>query len=233
MSGNSENSEKFHFDESNTFCISLESKPLRWKNMSDRFRIMNMKVTPWRASMANTSDIKDNFQDYLNPGQKGCAQSHINIWRHIQANPQIEYAMVLEDDACFDKNWRIKLNQFYEDISYDPQRKDNWELIMLNASEPIGIKNRWVQIEDQFLTGGYIISQRGVKAILEMFYNNYASSDWMTSRIQRRWNSYCYFPWLIIQEGDESTIGSGVDADHAKVIRCLGEVGYSLNNYII
>jgi hypothetical protein len=66
-----------------------------------------------------------------------------------------------------------------------------------------------------------------------MFENNYASSDWMTSRLQMRWNSYSYFPWLIIQEGDESTIGSGVEADHAKVIRCLKEANYSLENYLI
>jgi hypothetical protein len=46
-------------------------------------------------------------------------------------------------------------------------------------------------------------------------------------------HSYSYFPWLIIQEGDESTIGSGVEADHAKVVRCLGEIGYELANYVI
>jgi hypothetical protein len=54
----------------------------------------------------------------------------------------------------------------------------------------------------------------------------------MTSRIQLHGHSYCYFPWLIIQEGVDSNIGSNVEADHAKVLRCLGEIGYSLDNYI-
>ena len=218
----------FYFDETNTFCISLDSHIKRWEKMQARFIEHNIKVTRWRASVGNTVDIKDNFEEYLNHGQKGCAQSHINIWRYIKENPQIEYALILEDDVCFDKDWKIKLDCFFKDIT-DP----NWELILLNASEPIHIKNRWIQVEEQFLTGGYIISQKGVCAIIDMFHNNYSSSDWMTSRLQKRCNSYSYFPWLIIQEGNETTIGSSVDVDHAKVIRCLSEINYSLDNYII
>jgi len=227
---------KFEFNKTNTFCISLYSKPERWEKMERRLKQTNLEATRWPAAVGGTPDIKDIFQEYLNNGQKGCAQSHINIWRHIQANPIIEYALVLEDDACFDKEWKKKLEQFYQHIENpenQEQKHKDWELILLNASEPIHIKDRWVQVEEQFLTGGYIISQRGVKYILEMFHDNYASSDWMTSRLQMRWNSYSYFPWLIIQEGDESTIGSGVEADHAKVIRCLNEINYSLENYDI
>ena len=224
---------KFEFNKTNTFCISLYSKPERWEKMERRLKQTHLETTRWPAAVGGTPDIKDVFQEYLNDGQKGCAQSHINIWRHIQKNPNIEYALVLEDDACFDKEWKKKLEQFYQHIENQQQKQKNWELILLNASEPIHIKERWVQVEEQFLTGGYIISQRGVKYILEMFHDNYASSDWMTSRLQMRWNSYSYFPWLIIQEGDESTIGSGVEADHAKVVRCLNEINYSLENYDI
>jgi hypothetical protein len=83
------------------------------------------------------------------------------------------------------------------------------------------------------LTGGYIISQKGARRILSLFDGYYGSSDWMTTRLQLEGHSYSYFPWLIIQEGDESTIGSGVDADHAKVLRCLSAVEYSLDNYLI
>uniref|UniRef100_A0A6C0DLR5 Glycosyl transferase family 25 domain-containing protein n=1 Tax=viral metagenome TaxID=1070528 RepID=A0A6C0DLR5_9ZZZZ len=223
---------KFEFNKNNTFCISLYSKPDRWEKMERRLKQTQLETTRWPAAVGGTADIKDVFQPYLNDGQRGCAQSHVNIWRHIQANPEIEYALVLEDDACFDKEWKKKLEQFHEDIE-NPEKRATWEIILLNASEQIHIKDHWVQVAEQFLTGGYIISQRGVKHILEMFHNNYASSDWMTSRLQMRWNSYSYFPWLIIQEGLESTIGSGVKSDHAKVIRCLNEINYSLENYDI
>jgi hypothetical protein len=225
----------FKFDKTNTFCISLESKPERWAKMQRRFQQFNMEVTKINAASAsNPEDIKDQFETYLNNGQKGCAQSHINIWRHVQANPDIPYALVLEDDACFDKEWKEKLEQFTIDLSYEPKRLETWELILLNASEPIYHREHlWSQVEDQFLTGGYIISQRGIAAILQMFHPIYSSSDWMTSRLQTRWNSYSYFPWLIIQEGDESTIGSGVEADHNKVLDCLKKIEYSLENYVL
>ena len=56
----------------------------------------------------------------------------------------------------------------------------------------------------------------------------------MTTRLQTMGRSWSYFPWLIIQEGFESTIGSGVEADHAKVVRLLGDIGYSLEeNYVV
>jgi len=212
------------FNEKNTFCISLETNLVRWEKMVERFKITQLNVTKWPASIANTADIKDNFHDYLSPTQKACAQSHVNIWRHIQANPHIKYALILEDDACFDKNWKNKLHNFYE-----PDY--NWDLILLNCSEPIDVKNQWVKVTEQYLTGGYIISQKGVNNVLTMFHDNFASSDWMTSRLQLLGNSYSYFPWLIIQEGNESSIGSNFEADHEKVVRCLNEIGYSLDNY--
>ena len=223
-------SSQFIFNETNTFCISLSANSDRWNKMLKRLTRINLNVTRWPASIGNTSDIKDNFHHYLNHGQKGCAQSHINIWRHIQSTPEIDYALILEDDACFDKNWKIKLDQFYEE---NENRKDDWDLILLNASEPINITNQWVLVKEQYLAGGYIISKKGVNQILEMFHNNYASSDWMTSRLQTLGNSYSYFPWVIIQEGSESTIGSNIIEDHAKVIACLNEINYSLENYII
>jgi GR25 family glycosyltransferase involved in LPS biosynthesis len=192
-------------------------------------------ITRRPAAVGGTSDIRDSFDGRLNDRQKGCAQSHINIWRHIQANPNIEYALILEDDACFDKEWKKKLNRFYEDIDTpeDPKKRTTWEIILLNASEPTHIRDRWVIVKEQFLTGGYVISQNGVKQILTMFHNCFASSDWMTSRLQMRLNSYSYFPWLIIQEGDESTIGGNFEADHAKVVRCLNEINYGIENYDI
>jgi len=195
--------------------------------MQSRFDHFNLKVTKWKASTRDT--ITDNFPHYLNDGQKGCAQSHINIWRHILEN-DLEYALILEDDACFDKQWIEKLALFTE-----TNQDLDWHMVFLNASEPIDITNKWVCTADkeQYLTGGYIISKKGAKTILNDFKDCFFSADWMTSRDQFYGHSYCYFPWLIIQEGKDSNIGQNLEADHAKVIRCLGEINYSLDNYII
>lgn len=214
----------FYFNHNNTFCISLESKPERWERMKNRLFKLGLDVTKWKASTA--TDIKDPFPDYLNDGQKGCSQSHINIWRYIVEN-KIEYSLILEDDACFDLNWKEKLDEFCK------QNTDNeWHMIFLNSSEPIHPINTWNKASEQYLTAGYIISLRSAEIILQDFGNCFYSSDWMTSRDQIYGHSYCYFPWIIIQEGIDSTIGSNVDQDREKVVRCLNDIHYSLDNYI-
>jgi hypothetical protein len=54
----------------------------------------------------------------------------------------------------------------------------------------------------------------------------------MITRLQLYGGSYTYYPWLVIQEGIESTIGSGVVDDHAKVLRLLSNTNYAIENYI-
>lgn len=216
---------KFIFNTKNAFCISLLSKNDRWIKMVERFKYFGIenKITRWVASTEST----ENFVYYLNNGQKCCAQSHINIWRHIIEN-NLEYALILEDDACFDKKWLEKINLFFNE-----NQDQEWDGLFLNASEPQFPLNNWLKASEQVLCGGYILSNKGARTILEMFKHCYYASDWMTRCLQTRGHSYTYHPWLIIQEGNETTIGSCVEHDHAKVIRCLQEINYSLENYVI
>lgn len=199
---------KFVFDKSNCFCISLLSNTDRWSKMEKRFATIGIDVSKIPASVGGTSDIIDHIDNGLNNGQIGCSQSHVKLWHHILDN-KLPYAFILEDDACFDKDWNNKLDMFFNYVN-DPE----WDLILLNASEPCYPINEWTLCENQFLTGGYIISLKCVKEILKMFSECYYSSDWMTSRIQLNNHSYSYFPWLIIQEGNETTIGNNIESDH-------------------
>ena len=214
----------FVFNKTNTFCINLDSHTERWKRMQSRFSYFGMDVTRWSA--CGESDITSPFPSHLSSGQKGCAQSHINIWKHVVEN-NLEYALVLEDDACFDKEWKQKL-----DLFCSQNTNSDWHMVFLNASEPITPKDTWELAREQYLTGGYVISRKSAEIILNDFRTNYYACDWMTSRDQIYGQSYCYFPWLIIQEGLDTTIGSNVDEDHQKVVRCLREIDYSIDNYI-
>ena len=191
--------------------------------MERRFATHKLKVTRWPASTPKT--LTDNFAGYLSQLEKACAQSHINIWKHVIQN-KLEYAFVLEDDACFDKSWREKLNANTID---DPE----WDIVLLNASEIEYPINTWKRVTEQYLAGGYVVSHKGAQSLLNYFGREFASSDWMTSRLQYSGHTYSYFPWLIIQEGMDSSIrvNTGVDADHEKVLRLLKEVDYSLDNY--
>jgi len=215
----------FHFDSNNTFCITLLSNTTRHEKMLRKFDCLNLDVTMWPASTPDT--LTDNFVNNLHNLQKACAQSHWNIWKYI-INNNIEYALILEDDACFDKFFFTKLNKFHEEIN-DPE----WDGIFLNASEEINHVDQWRLINEQYLTGGYILSIRGAMKLIQMYDGHIHVSDWMTSRLQLFNHCYSYFPWLIIQEGNETTIQSDVSEDHKKVIRLLGEINYSLENYDI
>lgn len=215
---------EFKFTSNNAFCISLLSNKSRTEKMQHRFIEFNLDVSTWEASTKET--LTENFVDYLNDGQKGCAQSHFNIWKHI-INNNIEYALILEDDACFDKQFYTKINSFGKDI-VDP----DWDAIFLNVSEEINVQNTWTLVNDQYLTGGYILSKRGAVKLLDMFSSCLFGADWMTTRLQTYGHSYSYFPWIIIQEGKDTTIGGHFNEDHAKVIRLLNDINYSLDNYI-
>ena len=215
----------FNFNSDNIFCISLLSNTERCENMQRRFQKLNLNATIWPASTPN--NLTDNFIGYLNNLSRSCTQSHWNVWKHIITN-NIEYALILEDDACFDKLIFEKLEQFWQDVS-----DNDWDCIFLNASEEVKPSHKWVLAHEQYLCGGYILSIRGAKKLFQMYSNCLHNADWMTSRLQIFNHCYTYFPWLIIQEGKETTIGSCVDADHEKVVRLLNEIDYSLENYDI
>jgi GR25 family glycosyltransferase involved in LPS biosynthesis len=190
--------------------------------MQERFDKLGMDVTRFRASCPD--DVKGNFAAHLNIGQKCCALSHYRLWEHIFMSG-LDYALVIEDDARFDYNWREKLDQGFQQLDPD------WDAIFLNCSEPMVPAGQWQKVNEQYLTGGYIISKKGVAKILGLFSQMLYASDWMTSRLQTMGQCYSYFPWLIVQDGSESTIGSDYNADHLKVLRCLGEINYDLEEH--
>jgi GR25 family glycosyltransferase involved in LPS biosynthesis len=210
----------FHFNKNNTFYITLEHALQRQERMKNRFQYFEMEVTQWIASTPST--LIDSFQPSMSLNEKACAQSHMNIWKHMILN-KIEYAFIMEDDACFDKDWKKKLDQFAE---------DDWDMIMLNASESMTVTDTWSTAKDQYLAAGYVLSQKGAQRLMDMFRGAYCSSDWMMTRLQLRGQSYCYFPWLIIQEGITSFIRGDCGPDRNKVVRLLGEINYDIENYI-
>lgn len=215
----------FEFNFRNTFCISLDSNLVRFNKMKNRFNILNLDVTFWIA--VTSERINRNFPNYLNDGQKGCAQSHFEIWEHIIKN-DIEYALIIEDDACFDNLFFEKIGQFFNQI-----HDDEWDALFLNTSEHNIILNKWEIANNQYFTGGYIISKRGCIKLVNKYSERLDVADSMTVNLQLSNHSYYYFPWLIIQEGNETTVGSDLDFDHNKVVITLNYINYSMDNYTI
>lgn len=213
---------EWKFDQTNTFCISLKTSIDRRERIQKRFEYFQLDVSMCDAATAE--DLTDNFVDYLSPGQRGCAQSHMNLWRHM-VNNKLPYAFIMEDDAMFHENWREKLDMMLELIKTNNW---NWDAVFLNSSEPVVPVEIWSLALEQYLTGGYIISYDGATRLVNMYADTLYAADWMTTRLQTYNKCYTFFPWLIIQEGLDTTIGSGVEADHAKVVRLLNQYNYNL-----
>jgi GR25 family glycosyltransferase involved in LPS biosynthesis len=213
------------FNKDNCFCISLLNNKERCDNMKRRCNEIGLEYTVFEAYTKN--NLKEKFVNYLNESARGCSQSHFYLWKHI-IEKNIPYTLILEDDACFDKLFFSKLSLFEKEIK-DPEV----DCIFLNSCSSINPLYKWVPITEQYLTGGYILYKNGAEKLVSMYKNCLYSADWMTTRLQKFNHSYGFFPWLIIQEGNESTIGSNIDLDHKKVLRLLGEINYSIDNYII
>ena len=56
-------------------------------------------------------------------------------------------------------------------------------------------------------------------------------ADAMTKVLQSFGKSYMYYPWLIIQQGKDSTLNNNFNADHQRVLLYLNRINYSIENY--
>jgi GR25 family glycosyltransferase involved in LPS biosynthesis len=202
---------KFSLGQENTFCVSLDS---RWPAMQERLERLGIPCTRWKASLPDQT--YECFAPHLNKFQRACAQSHVCLWREMLRR-NLPYAFIMEDDVLFSHDWREILE------SFDRVDDEAWDLVLLNASEALSPEDTWLPCTHQWLTGAYILSRKGAKWLLANFREKKWEADCMTWCLQDQGHSYAYFPWPVIQEGIDSTIGSDVQANRAKVLSLLGE----------
>jgi len=214
---------KFNFNHTNAFIISLGKDTERMKSMDARMKHFNIKYTFWKGIYPN--ELVDQFVHNLSGGEKGCTQAHLNIYKHMIAH-KIPYALILEDDACFDREWLQKLSKF--DLDY------SWDIIQLNASEKEDKKHQWVKAKEQYMAAANIVSYKAAAWILKNFKDIYCCIDWMTTRLQLQNHSYTYFPWLAIQEYKIATVQANEKFEHDfnKMKGLLKEINYDLKNYL-
>jgi len=213
------------FNEKNTFCINLDRRPDRWAKMQSIFTKTNLSVTRWTASLPK--DVTDRITG--SPTQQACAQSHIRIWKHMLKN-DIPYALILEDDVTFDKEWRQKLEKIGSDTEI--------ALLMLNTNHQYGDIENWVPTRgESWLTGAYVLTKKTAHALLDAgMRNGFLPSDWMLIQYQKASENrgcYSYFPYLAIQTSLDSDIaGSLPETSYREVVEQLSSISYDLSNYI-
>ena len=90
------------FESSTTLPIYIISLPIRKKTRLDpllgritpdsRYEIVEINAVD------GSSDVVDDREPFMSPGQAGCFLSHVYFWKQIAARPE-PFALVLEDDA--------------------------------------------------------------------------------------------------------------------------------------
>jgi GR25 family glycosyltransferase involved in LPS biosynthesis len=209
-----------------TFCVNMGESRQRWETMMRRFAQVDLRVQRWEAATPSSLGSYP-YAHYLSAGERGCAKSHCDIWQY-QVKNKIPFIMVFEDDAVLRKDFKEVLEPKL--ITLEKEDPD-WDLILLNASEADGL-HCWHRAMNQCMTAGYLLSLRGAEELVRLAQQTLYASDWMTQILQRRNHSYTYFPWLVIQELNESVIKKTKnDADWEKVKRLLGAAQFSLENY--
>lgn len=212
---------KFQFDKTNTFCINLKQREDRWKRMSSIFEKVGLDVTQWVATEPH--QVTDPI--YGTPTQRACAQSHRNIWKEIVKN-NIPYALIMEDDISFDKEWRKKLETFSD---------EQFDLILLNTDHFYEPVHSWVHTRgESYLAGAYILTLKIAQDLLNAPIC--LPSDHMLLLLQRSTNNnhcYSYFPYLVIQSSMDSNIeGSIPFYSYSNILNQLNSIGYGIDQYI-
>lgn len=202
--------------------------------------VPNDKLVRFQAVTENDARIKQMFESTTSGQIKrmlGCALSHTDIWkllrqsRHTKSTSPLQFSLVLEDDVFFRKDWIQVTYEFLTTINtIDP----NWDMLQLNAQGFHSWDQGLKPAQGLLLSGGYILSDRGIDHLLELFEeltpnSAQVSSDYRLLRLQQRGHSYFYFPYLALQEFQESFISGWDDAqaqDHVLNLRNWQETTY-------
>ena len=166
-----------------TFCINLERRPDRKKNMETRFTNDGIDATFVQAvdgkELEWTSELQHLFRNNNFRSQRGvigCALSHYKLWKQLVDSDQDSY-LIFEDDVEFADNFKEKLVHAYaqvENINFDilylafviyNDRREPIKDILWNDNFP-----KVTPFDNDFYgagNGSYIITKSGAKKLLQ------------------------------------------------------------------
>ncbi len=129
-----------HFDQA--FVIGFpDQKSERLDRFFESCQIAGIQVEIFPAVRGDSIDLIQWAQDgYLvsdfkmnMPGSLGCLLSHVTIWEKIYNDPDVNIALICEDDAILENDFLLKLNE----ISWD-EVPDDWDVIRLACHKITG-----------------------------------------------------------------------------------------------
>jgi len=172
------------------YVINLDRSVERWKRISgqldslslsyERISAVEGAALPDFREAFNAASFKLIARHDLVPGEAGCSLSHIRIWEKILAD-NMPYALILEDDVVVEGPLVQFLNsncfRGFDYLKIDTD-KANYPYSYTTMSE-VSTKDFTLTECDPvpFLTGGYIISNKGARIFLNSSRGMYYPVD--------------------------------------------------------
>ena len=182
-------------------CINLATAAKRWTSIENQVAsvwpegvLHRVDAIHWRSLSEDLSDVVlTPFSRYLIQHPDGQARhrvshrqmdtvssvaimlSHIKCWTWLQDRPDVPWALVLEDDACFDTNaFPDAMTRWIHPLMIMPQ---HWDCVILGyfavegPMKPLVCENLELAVASQFFGAhAYMISQHGAATLLRYVF---------------------------------------------------------------
>lgn len=182
------------------YVISLEESYKRRERFFNSIKKHSLNVEWIKGMHGENIDIQaqkelgiltDNFTLKL-PGSLGCLLSHLNVWEIIKNDPEVNCALIFEDDAVLCRNFSNKLKSIPD--SALPQ---DWDMIWLGwqrinctpVNKFFGKPNSGGKNNGHFC---YVINSRSIEKMKSILlpYDNTSSKDVILRKNFHRFNAY-------------------------------------------
>jgi GR25 family glycosyltransferase involved in LPS biosynthesis len=182
-------------------CINLATAVERWTSIENQVArvwpegvLHRIDAIHWRSLSDDLSDVVlTPFSRYLIQHPDGQSRhrvshrqmdtvssvaimlSHIQCWTWLRDRPNVPWALVLEDDACFDTNaFPDAMTRWIHPLMIMPQ---HWDCVILGyfavegPMKPMVVENLELSMASQFFGAhAYMISQHGAATLLQHVY---------------------------------------------------------------
>ncbi len=167
------------FNNINIYWINLNRAENRKERMIKQFNDFNLKHTRIEAIDGNDIQLEEIKKTYkvnekLNKYEVACTLSHIKAIETAYNN-KLEHVLILEDDCCFDY---IKFQTLPIEEVIHKLLLINGECVQLANISNVNFIKKVINNPD-FLTPNvtagamaYLITNKGMKKVLDKFYNN-------------------------------------------------------------
>jgi len=210
------------------YCINLDKRTDRWKEISVFFKKYNIQVERFRAVDGNPMGWRQDR--YLHAksgafrGACGCIASHLTIWKIAKAN-NYKSVLIIEDDCDLEENFNNLFSSKYTQVP------DDWDLLYFGGvHDTVGGLYSPIKVTDSVVIGKKIITTTcyAIKnTIYDLAINTierdiptpYTAVDgYLSSEIMTACKAYAFQPVLAWQRASHSDVQNGF-RDYVQMLR--------------